>query len=61
MAKTEVAIIIKDYDPTDKQQDELRALAEKLAPEFLAKVGATGKQFEIMVANRPNVGHPKRK
>lgn len=49
---TQVAIIIKDHDAADKQQDELRALGESLAPEFLAKIGAPGKQFEVTVKNR---------
>jgi hypothetical protein len=49
---TEVAIIIRNHDAPEQQLDELAALAESLAPKFLAEIGATGKQFEVTVANR---------
>jgi hypothetical protein len=49
---TEVAIIILNHDADAQQLAKLKALAESLAPQFLAKIGATGEQVEVTVADR---------
>jgi hypothetical protein len=49
---TEVTIIIQDHEAAEHQLDDLGALAMSLAPKFLAKIGATGKQFEVTTSNK---------
>jgi hypothetical protein len=46
---TEVAIIIPNIDADTQQLEQLKALAESLAPQFLAKVGAPGDKFKVIV------------
>jgi hypothetical protein len=49
---TEVTIIIENFDPTDEQLEKIKAVAKGLAPEFLTKIIAPGKQSVVAVNNK---------
>lgn len=56
---TEVAILIQEHDAAIQSLDDFRALVKKMTPEFLAKIGIPGKQFEVTVTNKGT--HPHRR
>jgi hypothetical protein len=49
---TELTIIIPNYDRAGKEAEAVGKLVEKMVPEFLGMIGATGNQFEVAVKYR---------